>query len=277
MQPLDGTHHGHHLQSGKAARYSAPAGDQDAMDLLAAHYFRTAWSQRSITTANIDAAEAWAAQSSKYSCAGAWRAKIVRGKLWVKMIKVEPHWSERASVLQLLRKAIAHGTVGDADFVYIHSDRDPNRGYMPCARCTRVMIPLLGNAHQRPSNTLPVPDYSWVGWATHTPPWCERYRSMAAAGLLHPFESRTDRAFFSGGMRTGSARNMLKTVSHWNVAQKNNIFELRQVAPKFHTTKCSFLESNWDLLFWNRIGTCYFGIELGPAIMESNWDLLFWN
>jgi len=40
---------------------------------------------------------------------------------------------------------------------------------------------------------------------------------------------------------------MLKTVSHWNVAQKNNIFELRQVAPKFHTTKWMVSHSRFNV------------------------------
>ena len=30
------------------------------------------------------------------------------------------------------------------------------------------------------------------------------------------------------------------------------------------------MESNWDLLLWNRIGTCSFGIELGPAVWEPS-------
>ena len=169
------------------------------MQSLSEHYFAPYWREHGIAAANIEHAEQWAKRSAKYACAGSWRAKVIKGQLWVKMLKVEPHWSEQTSVLQLLRMAL-RGTVGDVDVVYIHSDRDPNVHLIKasCPSCVHHMLPLLGNAHATPSNTLPVPDYSWGGWAAHTPPWCERFRSMASAGSSLPFKSRADRAFFSG-------------------------------------------------------------------------------
>ena len=59
---------------------------------------------------------------------------------------------------------------------------------------------------------MPVPDFSWVGWNKHTPPWCELHAQMAAAGQLVPWPNRTQLAYFSGGMQSGNSRKELKAL-----------------------------------------------------------------
>ena len=224
----------------------------DTVEALPAVHLASHWQGRGITTADLDHAEHWAREPTGYFAPGSWRAKVINGSLWVKMISAHAHWSERSSVLQLVRMAASSGPVGDLDMVYVHHDRDPNihvlrghsicnttRGQKRCPRGTpRHLLPLLTNARQAPSVSLPVPDYSWVGWSTHTPPWCDLFRTMAAAGLRIPWRARADRAYFSGGLRTGSARIALRHVAtRSGEARRHKIFELRDVAPKFHTAK----------------------------------------
>ena len=107
----------------------------------------------------------------------------------------------------------------DIDFVYVHNDGDPNptRGWVCPApwpeACEDMMLPMMTNGLAgRGSSSIPLPDFSWVGWNTHTPPWCELGRQMAAAALLTSWENRTQLAYFSGGLRSGNSRLQLKAL-----------------------------------------------------------------
>ena len=63
--------------------------------------------------------------------------------------------------------------------------------------------------------SLPVPDYSFAGWHTHTPPWCDLQRRMIdAAARAGPWENRTDLAFFSGTLRIGGHRKRLRKLAN---------------------------------------------------------------
>ena len=65
------------------------------------------WADRGALTgigaADIDAAEFWVRNATKWDVAGAWRARVVNGALYVKMLSMQPHWAERTSVLRLLQ------------------------------------------------------------------------------------------------------------------------------------------------------------------------------
>ena len=63
--------------------------------------------------------------------------------------------------------------------------------------------------------SLPIPDYSFAGWHTHTPPWCDLQRRMIdAAARAGPWENRTDLAFFSGNLRNGGHRKRLRKLAN---------------------------------------------------------------
>ena len=59
-----------------------------------------------ITSADVDRTEHWASNASMFSATGSWRAKVVRGELFVKFIRAHSHWAERASVLRIVVLAL---------------------------------------------------------------------------------------------------------------------------------------------------------------------------
>ena len=169
-------------------------------DVPALHYLPR-WQKRGIAPADIDAAEYWVRNASKWDVAGSWRARVVGGQLYVKMLSMQPHWAERTSVSRLLlmalRRHAARGAdVEGLDIVYVHNDRDPTpwRGWPPGSG---QYIPLMTNAHDAGRTSLPMPEFSWVGWHTHTKPWCHLAPEVASAGARLPWSNRTDVAFFS--------------------------------------------------------------------------------
>ena len=111
-----------------------------------------------ISCDDIDRAEQWAANSSMFYAAGSWRAKVINGSLWVKMIRAHSHWAERASILRLIMLAL-EGLPGLPDFeiVYAHCDKDPTppRGWPKCpagaAGCRSWPIPLFRPVSQMSS------------------------------------------------------------------------------------------------------------------------------
>ena len=70
-------------------------------DLPLRNYLPT-WRRRSIHPWDIDNAEYWARNASKWDVAGSWRVRVVDGALHVKMLSMQPHWAERTSVLAYL-------------------------------------------------------------------------------------------------------------------------------------------------------------------------------
>ena len=196
------------------------------------------WRKHGITPFDIDNAEFWARNASKWDVAGSWRARVVNGELYVKMLSMQPHWAERTSVLRMLllalrRHAKRKGLVEGVDIVYVHNDRDPTpwRGW-PAG--SGQFIPLMTNAHDAGRTSLPLPEFSWPGWHTHTKPWCKLGPEVAEAGGRLPFHNRTDLAMFSGGLDSGPYRAQLRKLSATPEAQ--GVIKVRNVAPRFFTT-----------------------------------------
>jgi hypothetical protein len=219
-----------------AAHVAAPT----TVELLPSGYLERWQRQGGISVRHIDNAEYWARNASKWEVAGSWRARIADGSLWVKMLSMQSHWGERTSVLRLLLMALRRGgarvakSLEGLDIVYVHNDRDPTpwRGYPRGSGGT--YIPLLTNAHDSGKSSLPVPEFSWVGWHTHTPPWCTLMASISDAGARIPWANRTDIGIFSGGLESGPVRHALRRVSGTAAAQ--GVIKVRNVAPRFFTT-----------------------------------------
>ena len=206
-------------------------------DLPLRNYLPT-WRRRSIQPWDIDNAEYWARNASKWDVAGSWRVRIVDGALHVKMLSMQPHWAERTSVLRLLllslrRHASRIGSVEGVDLVYVHNDRDPTpwRGWPPGSGS---LIPLCTNAHDAGRSSLPLPEFSWAGWHTHTQPWCRLGPEVGLAGGRIPWSNRTDLALFSGGLDNGPMRKQLRLVAASDAAR--GVIKVRNVAPRFFTT-----------------------------------------
>lgn len=225
-----------------------PPSSSVAFSQLGTHYLRKGkWNVAGITAAQVDAAEQWALSASKWTVTGSWRAKWQNGSLWVRMLSMQSHWAERASVLHMLLEAASQPPqLPPFDVVYVHNDRDPAprlhsvaarpapRSHNAPARSARWRNwPLLTNAHERGRASLPMPDYSFAGWHTHTPPWCELQRRMDdAAARAGPWENRTDLAFFSGNLRLGSHRKYLRRLTIENRTQA-----VQDVDSTFYTPK----------------------------------------
>ena len=175
---------------------------------LAASYMRTGgWDAAGvISPAAVDAAERWVLAQSKWTVTGGWRAKWYNGSLWVKMLRMEPHWAERTQVLRLLLAAVKQRPpLPPFDVLHVHNDRDPTPKLRQWRQGGKLMAPLLTNGHEARRASLPVPDYSFAGWHTHTPPWCALGQSMQEASeRAVPWDNRTDRAFFSGARRAAA-------------------------------------------------------------------------
>lgn len=210
---------------------------------LAASYLRAGgWDRDGISNEQVDAAEQWVLAASKWDVAGGWRARLYGGELWVKMLKVEPHWAERTSVLRLVLAAVAQKPqLAAFDVVYVHNDRDPAprlsrvpaRSVAPRPAGDRSNWPLLTNAHEQGRRSLPLPDYSFAGWHTHTAPWCTLAQRMQdGATLAGPWDNRTDLAFFSGNLRIGTHRKQLRRLS-LNASDSADVLLVRDVGSTF--------------------------------------------
>ena len=93
-----------------------------------------------VTSADVDRTEHWATNASMFDATGTWRAKVVRGELFVKFIRAHSHWAERASVLRIVELALdglhREGvSLPDFEFVYAHNDKDPTPDSFP--KCPR--------------------------------------------------------------------------------------------------------------------------------------------
>ena len=227
-------HAGHAGQAVMVAVMDAPSASRVAFSKLGKHYLQAGrWDVAGITAAHVDTAEQWALSSSKWTVAGGWRAKWQNGSLWVRMLSMQPHWAERASVLHMLLAATSQPPqLPPFDVVYVHNDRDPAPGL---ARSPRRRWPVLTNAHESGHASLPVPDYSFAGWHTHTPPWCElQMRMDDAAAHAGPWENRTDLAFFSGNLRIGGHRKYLRRLTVENRTQVAGVLRVQDVGSTFY-------------------------------------------
>ena len=227
-----------------------------------ANIYVAPWRKRDgVSLYDVDNAEYWARNASKWDVAGGWRARVLNGTLHVKMLSMQPHWAERTSVLRVLLLTLrrerhlaeqarlgrlpphaaaqhprpppgAATLLDGVDLVYVHNDRDPTpwRGH---PRGSGQLIPLFTNAHSHGLTSLPLPEFSWVGWHTHTKPWCRLSSEVWAAGGRTAWANRTDVAFFSGGLDNGPMRKQLRQLSQTPAAQ--GVIQTRNVAPRFFT------------------------------------------
>lgn len=189
---------------------------------LVATYLKP-WATTGLAVADVDEAEAWAHNATAFSATGSWRARVVDGELYVKMIRVHRHWAERASVLRMMLLALRKSAPpADLDIVYAHADNDPTPPAVNCSRlrpprrrsrCTpRAQLPLLTNSRNPRSGGLPAPEFTWTGWG-HAPPWCQQARTLDAAATAAPWQHRDARLFFSGGLDNGHHRKELRKLA----------------------------------------------------------------
>lgn len=88
----------------------------------------------------------------------------------------------------------------DVDFMYTSSDNDPT----PTFGREGSGAPVLSNSHEPGRASVGWPDYSWVGWDTHTLPWCELFTRQSAPGIHVPWVQKKDAAIFAGNMNNGA-------------------------------------------------------------------------
>ena len=197
------------------------------MVTLAAEFLKR-WRQPALTTHDVDLAERWAIDTvngahSMVTVQGAWRARIVNGTLYAKLLFSRRTWAERASTLNLLRM-VAH-SLPNVDVVFVHSDQDasPRLGW-PCNDrrhgCAERQVIVLTNAfsgaaHGQPNRSnwlrasLPVPEFTFAGWGPAQPPWCTLSASLRNASDSQAWATRDDRAFFAGSLTNGRFRQRL--------------------------------------------------------------------
>ena len=212
----------------------------DLRDLARRHLSR--WSGP-LTSSDVDRAERWLVEagSKMLTVPGGWRLKIVNGSLYVKYLHRAATWAERTSVLRifLLLRDDASRRLPDVDVVYAASDQDPSPslGYPPCgaspgASCGRP-IPLLTNAIEQKGRkaSLPVPEFSWVGWR-HQPPWCRLVEELAPAAAA-PWASRRDALYFSGSLLNGRWRRRLRRLVDEQAKAGGADLHVRDVQSKF--------------------------------------------
>lgn len=100
------------------------------------------WHGEHINASDVDRAERWAVEagSAMLTVPGAWRAKVVNGSLWLKLLLARDTWAERSSVLRMLLLLVSdRRRLPDLDIVYATSDQDPapSLGYPPCVKPRR--------------------------------------------------------------------------------------------------------------------------------------------
>ena len=155
---------------------------------------------RSISKLDLDTTEHLVSVPSE-GVAGSWRAKIVGGVFFVKMLHQQFWWKEASSVLRLLLLAGPH-TLPDVDFIYMSSDNDPAPFGAPA--------PVLSNSHEAQRPSVPFCDFAWMGWDMHTLPWCDIVASQQQErDSSIPWALKRGVAFFSGNLRNGRARQQL--------------------------------------------------------------------
>ena len=199
-----------------------------------------------VTYADVDRAEQWAVNATAFSATGSWRAKIIDGALYVKLIRVHQHWAERTSILRMLFLACCATPKIDGprhvDFVYAHADNDPTP---PPRRCkfaklhgrtcvaTR-QLPLFTNSHDPHHGGLPVPEFTWAGWGA-AEPWCRQQKRFDEAASGTPWASRDKRLYFSGGLDNGHHRKALRALALTeDAAGRHDELHIRDVGSKFH-------------------------------------------
>ena len=165
------------------------------------------WRAASFSSEDVDRAEAWVSATGRkmLTVPGAWRAKVINGSVYVKLLHAAPTWEERASVLRMLLMLTnrAGPRLPDVDFVYASSDQDPAPSH------TQVLF--LSNAIELKAlkSSLPVPEFSWVGWKLQ-PPWCQLSARLRLKASRHAWEERRDKLFFSGSLDNGRWRRRLR-------------------------------------------------------------------
>ena len=173
--------------------------------LVSSHLSR--WRAASFSSEDVDRAEAWVSVTGRkmLTVPGAWRAKVINGSVYVKLLHAAPTWEERASVLRMLLMLTnrAGPPLPDVDFVYASSDQDPAPSH------TQVLF--LSNAIELKAlkSSLPVPEFTWVGWKLQLP-WCQLLARLRLEASRHTWKERRDKLFFSGSLDNGRWRRRLR-------------------------------------------------------------------
>ena len=230
----------------KAHLLPLPVGDKPDWRPLVDYYldrFRDG-----VMPSSVQELDQWAANATAFDATGSWRARIVRGQLWVKTIRFHAHWMERASVLRMLLIALRSRPKGgrlpalpDLELVYGHADNDNTPSMQVCTRqatapCkhVRVPLPLFTNSYNPRRGGLPVPEFTWAGWQ-RAPPWCQQVGELDAAAEAHPWPERDKRLYFSGGLNNGHHRKELRRLALAEmVAGRTDELHVRDVSSKFH-------------------------------------------
>lgn len=201
--------------------------------------FLSRWRRTNISRADMEHAASWVvlSASNMNSVPGGWRAQVVGGTLFVKALIVRNEWAERASALLMLLQLAP--SLPNVDIVHVHHDGDPaptfgwdpqrccggsrsrscgTQQVAPCPESSQVALLTSGfsgpwRGHPSPrrwmKSSFPLPDFTWVGWGAHQPPWCQLGPALEAAAALHPWDTRVDAAFFAGSLTNGRHRQRL--------------------------------------------------------------------
>lgn len=192
----------------------------------------------------VDLAEQWVHSSAARMSGvpGAWRASVLNGSIYVRMLHVKRHWRERSSVLRLLLLAQNAYRLPDVDFVYIHCDQDvaPMLGFPPCKKVDAsqpdcgARVPFLTNSFEERGNksSFPAPEFSWVGWGKQ-PSWCELSDQIQQTAVGLPWEKRIDQLYFSGSLSNGWWRQRLRSVYAAHRAANGTLLHVRDVHSTF--------------------------------------------
>lgn len=225
-----------------SAAYRVAADDPFA---LLADQYRQRWRRPTIVTGDVDRAEQWALDTrnggrSMLTVQGAWRARVIGGKLFVKFLIIRGTWSERINMLSMLR--FISPSLPDVDFLYVHSDQDPApklgwpcRNFRGCPLAEQV--PVFTNAFSGPVRgnpgrvlwkkaSLPLPEFTFAGWGRDQPPWCVVGPELEKAAAAQDWDSRIDRAFFAGSLSNGHHRRRLRRLLARNASSHGDDSDL---------------------------------------------------
>ena len=186
---------------------------------------------------SVNVAEAWVRSTTRRSIIhGGWRLRVVNGTPWVRPVvnrsdgsALSPFmWRERTSILRLVIAALQEAPpMSDVDLLYVHSDDDR----APQTHMHERLV-LFTNAVRGNGVGVPLPDYSFAGWGTRTPPWCQLRERMLSSSRRWPWAERYNRAIFSGANH-GPIR---KTLFQWAMSASSvakGLVEARAVASHF--------------------------------------------
>ena len=117
--------------------------------------------------------------------------------IFVNLIMNPPEGCEKASFLKLiLLMKKKFRVLPNFNILYLSSDANPIRGF--------TKIPVFTNSYSNNSNSIAVPDFTFVGWNTQAEPWCDTLKMTPT-----PWYKKKNAIFFSGDGRRSPERRQL--------------------------------------------------------------------